>query len=64
MMGEYGAFIWSAYGIAALVLVGLTAHIWRDLRRQRAALNALEARGAPRRRAMAGADTASEKGAK
>ncbi|NND49294.1 MAG: heme exporter protein CcmD [Rhizobiales bacterium] len=61
-MGEYGAFIWSAYGIAALVLVGLTAHIWRDLRRQRAALSALEARGAPRRRAASAAAAPDEAG--
>jgi heme exporter protein CcmD len=49
-MGEYAAFIWSAYAIAAVVIAALTFHIWRDMRRQHALLGELEARGAPRRR--------------
>ena len=28
-MGGYAAFVWPAYGIAAIVLGGLAAHAWR-----------------------------------
>jgi heme exporter protein D len=49
-MGEYAAFIWSAYAVAAVVVAGLSLQIWRDMRRQQALLDELEARGAPRRR--------------
>lgn len=49
-MGKYAAFIWSAYGAWALVLIGLTLYIVLDLKRQRRLLTALKAQGAPRRR--------------
>jgi heme exporter protein CcmD len=49
-MGEYATYIWAAYGVVAVVLVGLTCWIWADLRRQSALLAALERTGAPRRR--------------
>ena len=38
-MGGYGAFVWSAYGVALAVLGGLAWHSWR---RYRASTDALE----------------------
>ena len=43
-------FIWSAYGMTAIVLAGLVAVTWLDWRRQRRLLDQLEQSGAPRRR--------------
>ncbi len=37
-MGEYGSFIWTAYGIAAAVMAGLFVTSWRRLRAREAAL--------------------------
>jgi heme exporter protein D len=34
-MGGYAAFVWPAYGIAALVLIGLLAVSWHQLRHAR-----------------------------
>ena len=31
-MGGYAAFVWPAYGIAAIVLGGMTLHSWRRYR--------------------------------
>jgi heme exporter protein D len=31
-MGGYAGFVWSAYGIAATVLGGLSVHSWRRYR--------------------------------
>ena len=31
-MGGYAGFVWSAYGIAAAVLVGLSVYSWRRYR--------------------------------
>ena len=62
-MGEYAAYIWAAYGIVAAVLAALTIHLWRDMARQRALLDELEARGAPRRRAAVPGDRPSREGA-
>jgi heme exporter protein D len=49
-MGGYAAYVWPAYGLAALVLGGLT---WQSLRAYRTRARALEAmverRGARRR---------------
>lgn len=41
-MGGYGAFVWPAYGLTALILAGLAAMSLRALRRSQAALDALE----------------------
>ncbi len=46
-MGGYGAFVWPAYAIAALVLVGLLAASLLRLRRGRAALAKAETPGPP-----------------
>ena len=34
-MGGYAGFVWPAYGIAALVLIGLLAVSWHQLRQVR-----------------------------
>jgi heme exporter protein D len=33
-MGGYAAYVWSAFGFAALVLIALLAHSWRAARRR------------------------------
>lgn len=45
-MGGYAAFVWPAYAVAALVMLGLLVISLRRLRRTEAALDA--ARGATR----------------
>ena len=42
-MGGYGAYIWPAYGIAALVMVGLMVATLRSLKSREAKLSVLEA---------------------
>ena len=42
-MGGYGAFIWSAYGLAVLVMGGRVVATLRSLRSQERQLAALEA---------------------
>jgi heme exporter protein D len=51
-MGGYAGFIWSAYGMAALVLIGLLVMSRMDLRARQAEVAALEA-ASPRRRSQA-----------
>jgi heme exporter protein CcmD len=48
-MGAHWTYIAAAYSAAAVVIAALVIHAIVDWRRQRVALNALEARGAPRR---------------
>jgi len=31
-MGGYGAFVWPAYALSALVMIGLAVTAWRNLR--------------------------------
>jgi heme exporter protein D len=40
-MGGYAAFVWSAYAIAALVLIGFALSSWRRLRAAERALERL-----------------------
>jgi heme exporter protein D len=40
-MGGYAAYVWPAYGFAALVLIGLLAQSWRNARRRAAELEQL-----------------------
>jgi heme exporter protein D len=40
-MGGYAAYVWPAYGIAALVLIALLVLSWRDARRRVAELEQL-----------------------
>ena len=48
-MGGYAGFIWSAYGAAAVILLGLLIASLRELRARQAEIAALEA-ASPRRR--------------
>ena len=40
-MGGYAAYVWPAYGIAALVLVALLVQSWRGAKRRTAELETL-----------------------
>ncbi len=42
-MGGYGGFVWPAYAVAAIVLIGLAAAAVRGYRRRTAELRAIEA---------------------
>jgi heme exporter protein D len=42
-MGGYAAFIWPAYGVAALVLIAFAIDSWLRVKRAEAALRRLEA---------------------
>ena len=46
-MGGYAAFVWSAYGLAAIVLGGLAVHSWR--RHRRSGTEVARLSGGPRR---------------
>lgn len=43
-MGGYAAFVWPAYGVAAVVLGGLALHSWRRYRTSQQALRNVEPR--------------------
>ena len=58
-MGGYGGFIWTAYGTAAFVLVGLLIISLRELRTTAAEVEALEANSPRRRRANTNDEEAS-----
>ena len=47
-MGGYAAYVWPAYGVAAVVLIGLWIGSLRALRAREAEIEAVEA-GRPRR---------------
>ncbi|MDP6473905.1 MAG: heme exporter protein CcmD [Alphaproteobacteria bacterium] len=49
-MGGYAAYIWPAFGVGALVLIGLLVISLRRLKSREAALLRLEAAGGGRRR--------------
>ncbi|MBK1838788.1 heme exporter protein CcmD [Azospirillum sp. YIM B02556] len=49
-MGGYAAYVWPAYGIATLVLLGLLVATWKGLRNAEATLKALESARPARRR--------------
>ena len=53
-MGGYAAYVWPAYGIATLVLLGLLAATWKGLRNAEATLKALESARPARRRTRNG----------
>ncbi len=61
-MGGYAGFVWSAYGVATLVMVAMLVASLRGLRRQQQAVRLLEeARGRSRASAnLAPADAAPE----
>jgi heme exporter protein D len=41
-MGGYARFVWPAYGVATIVLVGLVVQSWRSYRARQAELARLE----------------------
>ncbi len=47
-MGGYAAYVWSAVGVAAVVMVGQVIISLRTLRRREAAMAELQARRKPR----------------
>lgn len=57
-MGGYAGFIWSAYGAAALILIGLVLMSVKELRARQAEVARLEA-ASPRRRSRDGNSDAS-----
>ncbi|HYG86315.1 MAG TPA: heme exporter protein CcmD [Azospirillum sp.] len=64
-MGGYAAYVWPAYAVTALVLVGLLVTTLRGLRSHEATLKALEGSRPPRRRSRreaAGPGAAAEMG--
>ena len=42
-MGGYGAFVWSAYGLAAIILIGLAIHSLIRLKRTQTMLQQIRA---------------------
>jgi len=52
-MGGYGAYIWPAYGVVAVTMIGLLVASLRTRSRLRGELDALEEAGHGRRRARA-----------
>jgi heme exporter protein D len=61
-MGGYAAYVWPAYGVAAVFLVGMLIVSLRGLRRHESLLKTLEATR-PRRRERARRDAAPPSGA-
>ena len=53
-MGGYAAFVWPAFGITVVVMVGLLVASLRGLRQERQTLELME-NARPRRRGRAGA---------
>ena len=53
-MGGYGAFVWPAFGVTALVMIGLWWDSVRTLRRNERALDAVQDASRRRRREGAG----------
>jgi heme exporter protein D len=49
-MGGYAAYVWPAFGFAALVLVGLLAQSWAASRRREAEFEQLRRLSGPQRR--------------
>jgi len=49
-MGGYAAYVWPAFGVGAVVLIGLLLFSLRNLKSREAELRQLEAAGGGRRR--------------
>jgi heme exporter protein D len=62
-MGGYGAYVWSAFGFAALVLVGLLVQSWRVAERREVELERLRQLVRPARGGRARQGAGSEAGA-
>ena len=54
-MGGYGGFIWSAYGVTALVMAGLVVSTWRSLKAREKELKILQEMSTGRRGRSRGA---------
>ena len=52
-MGGYAAYVWSAYGFAALVLIALLVQSWRSARRRGAELEQVRHLARPARASRA-----------
>ena len=48
-MGGYAGFVWPAYGVALVVLTGLSANSWWRYRQSAITLDRLQQRRRPRR---------------
>ncbi len=55
-MGGYGAYVWPAYGLTAIVMLTFLITTLRSLHQHRKSLEALEAKAGPRRRRAKGAN--------
>ncbi len=42
-MGGYAVFVWPAFGIAAIIMIGLAVQSWIALKNERAMLETLQA---------------------
>lgn len=62
-MGGYAAYVWPAYGIATIVLLGLLVATWKGLRNAEATLKALESARPARRRTRNGSRNTGRKAA-
>ena len=62
-MGGYAAYVWPAFGAAAVIMVALLVLSIRTMRTREGALRALEATDRQRRDAEAGGDRDGEKNA-
>ena len=60
-MGGYGAFVWPAFALTAVIMVTFAVSSLRRLRHEQRVLRELEAKAPPRRRsgASSGEETAS-----
>jgi heme exporter protein D len=47
-MGGYAAFVWPAYGVATVILGGISAQSWRRYRASRRMLDRLQGRSPSR----------------
>jgi heme exporter protein D len=63
-MGGYAAFVWPAYGTAAVILLGLLLSTLRSLRAGETTLRALEDSRPKPRRARAASRTGGQAGAR
>ncbi len=62
-MGGYAAYVWPAFGVGAVVLIGLLLFSLRNLKSREAVLRQLEAAGGGRRRRAAEEDVETEEAA-
>ena len=53
VMGGYAAYVWSAYGLALLVLIALLVQSWRSARRREAELEQVRRVARPARASRA-----------